>query len=476
MLLAIAAILVLIEAAFTLLEVAFGAVSRARLRTLLDDEQERLAEQRQADGRRDESRDRLAEEPSRGEAAHSVLERRLLRALSLQEQPERLALLFLTVTTLTLWAAASLLAWQAAVDDWPIWALPLALVGVLFVAEVLPLLIAARQPENIVLIGSGLVQTGLRLTGPLLAILHFIGRVVARLFGAKPNSTPQVTEGELRTALATAEEEGVIESEERALLEGAMDFREKLVSEVMTPRVDIVGVDASANLLQVLETAMREGHSRLPVWDGTSDNVIGIVAAKDLIPHLRDPANANGKCARDVIRQPYFVPGTQHISATLEELRRQRSLLAIVVDGDGGTAGLVTIEDLLEELVGEIQDEYDSEEPTLRLAGGEGGRAVICDAGVSVRDFERFWNRHFGGAARLCEADGADAEDSSSLSAFALRLFQTVPASGARTLAGQAGAGPLYLEVLAMNGPRIEEVKIEEIPAVESIEEIGPVS
>lgn len=458
MLLALAIICGMCEAIFTALEVAFGVVSRARLRALLEEEQERLQQERR-DDKRETTPNTHAENGRAGER-HAPQEKRLLRALRLQENPERLALLFLTITTLTLWTAASLLTWLAREDNWDDWLLPLALIGLLFVAEVLPLLIAARLPETLVLRGAGLVQLSLRVLGPILALLHFIGRGVARVFGARPEAAPQVTEGELRTALAAAEEEGVIEKEERALLEGAMDFREKLVREVMTPRVDMVGVDADASLYQALEIAMREGHSRLPVWEGSADKVIGIIAVKDLIPHLRHVETAGEKRAREVIRKPYFVPRMQRISATLEELRRQRSLIAIVVDGDGGTAGLVTIEDLLEELVGEIQDEYDAEEPTLRIAENNGVQAVACDAGVSVRDFERFWQRSFGDTARLIEAGGSDAEDSISLATLALRLFETVPVPGARTIAGAAGNAPLELEVTSMSGPRIEEVTI----------------
>ncbi len=473
MFLVIALICVLCEAVFTALEVAFGTVSRARLRALLDAEHERHLEER---------RDRS--ENGNGRFQASGAERRLRRALALQERPERLALLFLTVTTLTLWAAASLLTWQSRADNWPDWALPASLVGVLFVAEVLPLLIAAHHPEVIVLRGGGIARLSLQLLWPLLWLLHFLGRGSARVFGALPEASAQVTEGELRTALAAAEEEGVIESDERAMLEGAMEFREKCVREVMTSRLDMVGVDAAATLPQVLEIAMREGHSRLPVWDGTPDKIIGIVATKDLIPHLRhevsDPRHAGEKCARDVVRQPYFVPGTQRISATMEELRLQRSLLAIVVDGDGGTAGLVTLEDLLEEIVGEIQDEYDSEEAPLRVVNHDGQKVVACDGGVTVRDFERFWERSFGLSARLLDPQGADADDSLSLAALALRLFESVPSPGARTKAGECGpiAAPsrLELEVVAMNGPRIEEVKVAEVKIEEAAEEIGPVS
>ena len=166
----LALICVLCEAVFTALEVAFGAVSRARLRALLDAEHERHLEER---------RDRS--ENGNGRFAMSATERRLRRALALQERPERLALLFLTVTTLTMWTAASLLTWQSRADNWPVWALPSALAVVLFAAEVLPLLIAAHRPEGIVLRGAGIVEISLKVLRPLLYGDHpYARQVLAR--------------------------------------------------------------------------------------------------------------------------------------------------------------------------------------------------------------------------------------------------------------------------------------------------------
>jgi CBS domain containing-hemolysin-like protein len=280
-----------------------------------------------------------------------------------------------------LWTAATALSWHAFNQGWPLWELVLALVTALFVAEVLPLLLAAHQTETVALHGARPAEMALFVLSPLMLLLGGIGYGLARLLGAGPNARAQVTEDELRTALAAAEEEGVIESEERAMLEGAMDFRETRVREVMTPRIDMVASPASATLPEVLQTALHEGHSRLPVYEGTPDNIVGIVSTKDLIPHLRRDVNLapvdanrvldgnlvanNDLCARDVARPALFVPQDKRIEPTLEDLRRQRTLMAIVMDENGGTAGLVTLEDLLEEIVGEIQDEYDEEEPAM---------------------------------------------------------------------------------------------------------------
>jgi CBS domain containing-hemolysin-like protein len=447
MLIILAALCGLVEALFTALEVALGAVSRARLRTLS-----------------------LVTRDEHGALDSPVLARRAQAVLEIAERPDRLALLFITVTSLSLWASATFLTWASLDQDWPFYILPLSLLGLLFVAEVLPLQIAARHSEVIALRGSPLVKLALQLMTPITAVVGGVAYGVARVMGSGPDATPAVTEGELRTALAAAEESGVIESEERALIEGAMDFRDKVVSEVMTPRIDIVGIPASATLPEALDIALREGHSRMPIFDGTLDKIVGVLSSKDLLPHLKnalESENSSQKTARDVARPAYFVPQTKKIASTLEELRRQRTLLAVVVDPDGGTAGLVTLEDLLEELVGEIQDEYDLEEPSLRTIDGVEA-ALLCAASTPVREFGKFWSQKWSFTATLRGADGGPAPSGQSLAALALELFENVPRVGDKIQAGDAvDTAPdsranfvLEMEVTQMEGPRIEEVKI----------------
>jgi CBS domain containing-hemolysin-like protein len=417
MLIAISLFCVVCEALFTALEVALGALSRARLRVLVETENQN----------EDHTVDKAQSAKTLSHAS---------RLLKLLERPERLTLGFIIVTSLSLWTASSLLTWQAVAQNWPRPALPLVLLGVLFVAEVLPLLVAARNPEAIALRCVGIVEVSLKILSPLIWLLGGLGLGVARLFGVGPNATPQVTEGELRTALREAEGEGVIESEERAMLEGAMDFRDKTVREVMTPRIDVVGVPAMMPLPAVLDLAMREGHSRLPVYESTLDRILGIVVAKDLLPHLRHP-NAAMLTAREVARPAYFVPERKRIAPTLEELRRQRTLMAVVVDADGGTAGLVTLEDLLEEIVGEIQDEYDQEEPALRVVTTDNSASAIAvEAGITVREVRRFWQQNFAETLHLSDAGGRETDESMSMAALALQLFDGVPQPGDRVAAG----------------------------------------
>jgi CBS domain containing-hemolysin-like protein len=484
MLIALAVFCTLIEAVFTALEVAMGAVSRSRLRAVIE---AGLAQENAHDNPENNKRDSQRERRSNDRRSFE----RSRRLLSLLDHPERLNLMFIVVTSLCLWTAASALTWQANREAWPIGAWALSLVVVLFVAEVLPLLVAAHRPESVALGGANLASLALIVLRPLTTLLGGIGYGAARLFGAASDASPQVTEGEIRTALAAAEEEGVIESDERALLEGAMDFRETRVREVMTPRPDMVAVPVSAKVPEILELAMREGHSRLPVYEGTTDRIVGIVSCKDLVPHLRanSPARSQEITALDVIRPAFFVPEDKRIAPTLDELRHQRTLMAIVVDEHGGTAGLITLEDLLEELVGEIQDEYDEEEPAMRIISGavenkissneaatedvstdieaeETTHAILCDGDVTVRDVQRFWRRSFGENIILCDNEGP-ADEGASLAALALRLFESVPAPGSRVAAGNLSSHLesddedgrcIDLQIEEMSGARIERI------------------
>jgi CBS domain containing-hemolysin-like protein len=217
MLIALAVVFAFCEGFFTMMEVAMGAVSRARVRAIIDSERE----EREGAAVRAGLQSRVeSESAARQDKARNVpgeLEVRATRTLSLLENHRRLTLLFITVTSLCLWTCGALLTVEASHSAWPWWALGLAFGAVLFVAEVVPLLVAARNCESLALHTSGVAQWALRLLAPLLWVLGGISKVVANALGARPGASTEVTEGELRTALATAEEEGVIESDERAL-------------------------------------------------------------------------------------------------------------------------------------------------------------------------------------------------------------------------------------------------------------------
>ncbi len=436
MLLALVVFLVFVEAVFTALEIAFGSISRTRLRSLAD-----------------------PDVPN--QIISPQIAKRATLALQILNDAPRLTLTFIIVTSFSMWSAASLLTWISFWQNWEWWTLAVALIGVLFVAEVLPVLIAAPRAESIALRGVKIINLASKFLTPLIWLIGGIGYFPARLLGNQQQSAPQVTEDELRTALAVAEEEGAIESSERSLLEGAMDFRAKIVREVMTPRQEIIGIPANASLKEILHTAVSQGHSRLPVYENSLDKIIGVIAAKDLLPYL-NPASENSELrARDLVRPPFFVPASKRIAATLEELRQQRTLMAIVVADDGDIIGLVTLEDLLEEIVGDILDETDQEEPEMEVLGEV---ALRVAAHVTVREVERFWQQQFAHPLTLQEKGGSDANDTTSLAALALHHFEKIPTVGARTTVGVLPGQSIEMEIVAMDGQRIEQVQLATVP------------
>ena len=223
------------------------------------------------------------------------------------------------------------------------------------------------------------------LLAPLLSLISLvIGPIVRALSGQDISKLPLVTEEELRLLVNVGEEEGLIEPDEREMIEGIFSFGDTVVREVMIPRVDIVALDETASLEEALELVIAHGHSRIPVYHDTIDQISGILYAKDLLPWLR--AGQRDKSFADLLRPPHFVPETMKVDALLKDLQARKVHLAIVVDEYGGTAGLATIEDLLEEIVGEIQDEYDAEEPSVRFV--RRGRAD-CRCTRAAGRFER---------------------------------------------------------------------------------------
>jgi CBS domain containing-hemolysin-like protein len=255
-------------------------------------------------------------------------------------------------------------------------------VVVVLLGEVLPKALARRFPWTIGQLAIWPVQVIAWLLYPLVRFLSGLYHGLAPWSrGAGITGLPYVTEEEIRTLVDAGEERGAIEAEERQMIDSILELDKTLVREVMVPRTDITAIEVHTPLSEALDTILRSGHSRVPVYDGTMDHIVGVLYAKDLLEPLR-------QCQLDrplseLLRPAYFVPETKYVDDLLSELRRQRTHMAIVVDEYGGTAGLVTIEDLLEEIVGEIQDEYDTEEPLVQeLGNGE----FLCDARLSVDD------------------------------------------------------------------------------------------
>ncbi|UCH26761.1 MAG: HlyC/CorC family transporter [Trueperaceae bacterium] len=185
---------------------------------------------------------------------------------------------------------------------------------------------------------------------------------VLRLFRLEPVTNPLLTENELRLMLRSAGETGVIEAQEEEMIKGVIDLEETVVREVMTPRVEMVAIQEEANLEELSQLVTEHGFSRLPVYGDTIDHIDGVVYARDLLPYLQKPESLVDTRCRELMTPPYYVPETLSVLSLLRDMRIRKNHMAIVVDEFGGTSGLVTLEDIIEEITGEIYDETDTVE------------------------------------------------------------------------------------------------------------------
>ncbi|MDQ5816359.1 MAG: hemolysin family protein [Actinomycetota bacterium] len=237
-----------------------------------------------------------------------------------------------------------------------------AMTFIIFVfAEVIPKTYVVRYTERASLLLARPVFLLGRLLQPVSQVLvWFANLVMVPLPGRGLPKGPFVTEEEIRHLTDIAEEEEEIEEEERELIHSVFEFGDTVVREVMVPRTDMIVLRAGASIDEALETIVKAGYSRIPLYEGDTDNIVGVLYAKDLLKRTRSP---NGSRVSSMGRAPLFVPEQKKVADLLREMQSQRIHMAIVVDEYGGTAGLVTIEDVIEEIVGEIVDEYDQEEP-----------------------------------------------------------------------------------------------------------------
>jgi len=236
-------------------------------------------------------------------------------------------------------------------------------------AEVAPKTFAVQHAERAVMMVSGLLAFVTRFPPLRVLTRGFIGLANVVLPGKGLRGGPFVTEQEILTMADVAAQEAAIETEQRELIHSIFDFGDTVVREVMVPRPDMVVVDADVTVDEAIRMAISAGKSRLPAYHETTDDIVGLVFLKDLV--TRSGSGEGNESVRHVLRPANFVPETKRIAELLRAMQTEKFHMAIVIDEHGGTAGLVTMEDLLEEIVGEITDEYDADEPRVeRLPGG----------------------------------------------------------------------------------------------------------
>jgi len=330
----------------------------------------------------------------------------------------------------------------------------------LVLCEVTPKTYAMRRPEAVGLVFApmlGVVHTVVHPVGRLLLLIarFFLAHVVVPVMGGRVLPTgPSYSDEEMMDLVAEGEAKGDIEEEEKEMIHGVIEFADKVVREVMRPRTDLVCVRVGATLAEAAQVSKESGYSRLPVYEESVDNVIGILYAKDMLSALQtDGAKLT---AGQVARKPApVVPESKNVDEVLRLMQRRRYHMAIVIDEYGGTAGLVTIEDLLEEIFGEIQDEYDYEQEPMEVIDE---KTLVVDARVSADEVEDELN------VKLPEGEF------DSLGGFILDQLGRVPSAG-ESVSWQGWE--FTAEVVSEN--RIERVRVvrkaEEVEDAEGEEE-----
>ena len=225
--------------------------------------------------------------------------------------------------------------------------------------ELVPKRLAMKYYEKISYATIGVIRGISIITAPFVKLLTFSTNMVSKVFGVGEAEEETVTEEEIKMMIDEGEEKGTIEIGEKQLLNNVFEFNDIIVSEVMTPRTDMYAIEINSNMEETLDEIDELKYSRIPVYENNIDDIKGILFVKDILKPLKDHKNIN---VRELIREPYFVPESKEIDELFKEMQQNKVQLAIVIDEYGGTAGLITMEDIIEELVGNIFDEYDEEE------------------------------------------------------------------------------------------------------------------
>lgn len=232
---------------------------------------------------------------------------------------------------------------------------------IIIFGEILPKSYAKENSESLALSIGTIYYYMIKVMKPLIFIFMVLKDFVAKLYSKKEDE-PSVTEDELNVIIDTMEEEGVLQQDEVEMLQSVLDLSETFVKDIMTPRVDVVAVDVHDSTENVKNVFFEEKYSRIPVYEESRDNIVGILYERDLFSAIIENGSTDDLLIADVMRDPMYVSYTMRVSDLLTRLQLEKQHLAIVADEYGGTAGLVTMEDVLEEVVGEIYDEHDEEE------------------------------------------------------------------------------------------------------------------
>jgi CBS domain containing-hemolysin-like protein len=346
-----------------------------------------------------------------------------------------------TVVLLAADSLATLIFVRAGVPNPALWSTGIMTVLLLAFSEIIPKTIAVANNERWSVRLAPVLERVAWVMSPINAAFLFFTNMIVRLFGVSPvASGPFVTEDDIRNIVNVGAEQKVLEEQEREMIHSIIQFGDTIVREVMTPRPDMVSIDVASSARRALDLVIAEGYSKLPVYEDTIDNVIGVAHDRELLIAL-----SNGTLAqtpiRALMRPITLVPETKRVSELLREMQRGKFSLAIVVDEYGGTAGLVSMEDLLEEIVGEIRDEHDEgEEESIRILALD---EAIVDAKTNIEDVNARLGTHL------------PHEDFETIGGLTVGLFGRLPHEGE-----EIEAGEVRLRIDRTRGRRILSVHV----------------
>ncbi len=308
--------------------------------------------------------------------------------------------------------------------------------------ELVPKSIALMHPEPIGLWTARTIDTFSRMTAFFVRILTLSTSIVLRPFGRKPfTERAYITEEEVKMLIKEGGKHGVFEPTEEKILQSVFEFTDMSAKEVMVPDTQMVAIQIDRSPQQVLSLIEEEQFSRYPVYGKELNDIRGILYAKDFLTLHAKTGQAD---IRKLIKPPFFIPETMKISLLLREMQRRRIHMALVVDEYGGVSGLVTIEDLLEEIVGEIRDEHDVESPVLHLSDG----AMLIDASISLRDLKEDY-----------QIELPESTEYETLGGFLMTALQKIPKVGDVVVSEGK-----RVTIVEMVGQRISKAKLEKLP------------
>ena len=307
----------------------------------------------------------------------------------------------------------------------------------LIFSEVCPKTYAAKYPEKMSFLILNPIRFFIWIFAPIIFVVSAISRLMTGFMRKTDAESLSVSEDEIKTMIEIGEESGVVASEQRRMLHGIFNLSETRVRDVMIPRTEVTGIDISADFQEVLSAVRQMHHSRFPVFSESLDSIVGVILSKDVLDYIGQTEKFSLK---ELCRKPYYVPESKRVGVLLQSFRKRREHLAIVVDEYGGMEGIVTLEDVVEEIVGEIHDEYDTEELDFREL--EVGHYLI-DAAMPLREL----NRRLG--LNLPE------EHVTTLAGHLMQIMGKIPVEG-----DSCEEGNLLFRVRRMEDRRIEEIEL----------------